>query len=1119
MTPDNGKTKQELEGASLFKTLIVSFSLVAIFACLSIGVLTYILRANGIRDNQYRLLETLRDEKVRFMSDWFRERTGDVAIMVTRPDITAVCEIHGAGGTVAIDEITRVMSAIRDVYQYDEIFLSDVNGATIASTETDPVASVNLPVRLDAVQRAIEQRQNVVSDVVFSKVHKKPTYYFFSPVFSPENTELIGVLGILIDPAVGLYPRFTYSSYLGETGEILLVNNQGVVQSPLKYREKAIASMTIRAEPAQRGASGSFGIIAIEDYRQEPVMAAYGHIREFNWGIVVKQDMDEINAPVRIMARNVAGAAAGVLLLALLFGLVIARRISTPAKSIAETAVLIGQGNLDIRVPQEGPAEIQQIAANMNGMVKRLGLQLQVSRAMADIVAAAARHNRLLALLEESLPLLMEKTRSQLGVVYLAGADENKLDLMVAHGLDTARIAKQITISPPDHLLVQSLSTNAIHVLSEIPDGNALLVNTQAGDATPRALLSIPLVLQNKPVGVIGLASLYDYDAVAAQIAEGTKTNLAQAIELCASFEQTEKMGKELNKKNQKIMATNEELQSTSAELNAQAREQDLLIKELEMQRQQVAEADRLKTEFLSNMSHELRTPLNSVLSLSQLMLASDVGAGGGEDKERLKIIERNGRRLLNLINDILDLSKIEAGKMELYPSVFSAKEVTEAIVATLRPMAEEKGLRVAVEVAESVSIRTDKDKLQQILLNLLSNASKFTDAGTIGINVEAVGDAVVFYVRDTGCGIPRDVLPYIFDEFRQVDGSTTRRHGGTGLGLAICQRLTTLLGGKLEVESEEGEGTTFAVTLPIKTGKSEPPIREEETDAATAGDMKRWQPGSAPPRILVVEDNDVAAEQIETALTTDGFTVDRAADGQVALNKVKQHLPDGIVLDLMMPRTDGFEVLNVIRSKPETAHLPFLILTAKDLTAKERENLTQNHVQQLIQKGQVNREQLVGSVRRLIGMRDDASVTPQPEPPAVTRPRPMRRTGGKVTVLIVEDNPDNLMVTKDILGSMDVDLLEAHDGKEALETATARRPDIIVMDINLPVMSGVECLTRIRMDDNLKQIVVIALTAKAMMGDREELLASGFDDYLSKPIEPDKLQNTVREWIEGNRG
>jgi CheY-like chemotaxis protein len=270
----------------------------------------------------------------------------------------------------------------------------------------------------------------------------------------------------------------------------------------------------------------------------------------------------------------------------------------------------------------------------------------------------------------------------------------------------------------------------------------------------------------------------------------------------------------------------------------------------------------------------------------------------------------------------------------------------------------------------------------------------------------------------------------------------------------------------------------------------------------------------SEPPRILVVEDDDVAVEQITNALKSTGFVVTVARDGAAAQAAVRKQLPDGIVLDLMMPKVDGFQVVKHLRSTPRTEQLPVLILTAKDLTTKERTDLAAGNVNQLILKGQMNRDQLVEKVRALVGLQSERA--PRAPQKAAPKPHVNLRDGVRPTILVVEDNPDNMKVATGILATMDVTVLKAHDGTEAVEAASAKRPDIILMDINLPGMSGLDATHAIKQKSDLQNIVIIALTAKAMMGDREEILAAGCDDYLSKPVNPATLKATIQKWIRG---
>ncbi|PHR26361.1 MAG: hypothetical protein COA36_12280 [Desulfotalea sp.] len=691
----------------------------------------------------------------------------------------------------------------------------------------------------------------------------------------------------------------------------------------------------------------------------------------------------------------------------------------------------------------------------------------------------------------------------------------------------------------------------------------------------------------------------------------------------------------EISTKNAALKSINKELMAQAQELQAQRDELQTQAKELETQRIQVEEADRLKTEFLSNMSHELRTPLNSIMSLSQLLISRGVDKNPKQSKEYLRVIDRNGQQLLSLINDILDLTKIESGRMDIFPTNFDIKELLKEIQDTINPLVLKKNLKINIDSSHSLIIFSDKEKIYQILLNCCSNAIKFTNEGTITLTVTQIDDTVVFKIHDTGIGIPAENIESIFDQFRQVDGSFTRVHEGTGLGLAISRKLATLLGGDIGVESTLGQGSTFTlrvppyttdfqhitntsneVTVPIpppSTPKSSTTLLvidgEEEARATLSkyleddgynvtctnngkqglelamttqpdiicldlllpdmdgfsvldklrlspqtqdlpiiiltakdlspGDSQRLetvfktfrkdklnkdaflyqvkaalesydtpvinietQPASS--QILVVEDNDIASEQIATALKENGFDVVVAKDGQEGLAHVEQNIPAAIVLDLMMPKIDGFQVLEQIRSKPQTATLPVLILTAKELTAAERSHLTHNNVQQLIQKGTANRGQLVSSVKRML-----AAGTKTAAQPLVTPQKETTRC-----ILLVEDNPDNQLTISAILEEECPELLVATDGEQGVQIATEKIPNLILMDIQLPIMNGIDAIKVIRNNPLTDQIPIIVISAKAMKNDREIVLAAGANDYVSKPINPVELQDKVRRWI-----
>lgn len=555
---------------------------------------------------------------------------------------------------------------------------------------------------------------------------------------------------------------------------------------------------------------------------------------------------------------------------------------------------------------------------------------------------------------------------------------------------------------------------------------------------------------------------------------------------------------------NGELELRSERLEEANIEMEAQRDELAEQNTELEMQKRALDEANRLKSIFLSNMSHELRTPLNSVIALSGVLGRRLDGKIPADETGYLEVIERNGKHLLSLINDILDLSRIEAGREEINPEVVQIREIAADITTMISPQAEEKGIALRNTVGDGLPpIFTDAQKLRHILQNLVGNAVKFTEEGGVTVSARREGDTVFIAVADTGIGIAGDQLPLIFDEFRQADGSASRKYGGTGLGLAIARKYALMLQGGITVESRPGEGSVFTLRLPVTPDPGHGgALLEKRVPAMSAPSVIH----GAGRRILLVEDSEPAIVQVTDILTRHGYAVAVARSGREALEKIAEALPDGVILDLMMPEMDGFEVLRVIRETEHCARLPVLILTAKHVTRGELSFLKGNNIHQLIQKGDISREQLLAAVAGMVAPhRED-----KPHPPETPR-RVKRHAGdGPPLALVVEDNPDNLQTMKAVLEGH-CRVIEAMDGREGVRLAAERRPDIIFMDIAMPVMDGLQAIKVIRADEALRDIPVLAVTASAMTGDREAILAHGFDGYLSKPMDPTALLDTVK--------
>jgi len=369
--------------------------------------------------------------------------------------------------------------------------------------------------------------------------------------------------------------------------------------------------------------------------------------------------------------------------------------------------------------------------------------------------------------------------------------------------------------------------------------------------------------------------------------------------------------------------------------------------------------------------------------------------------------------------------------------------------------------------------------------------------------------------IKDTGIGISAKHLSIIFDEFRQADGNSSRKYGGTGLGLAIAKKYTQMLRGGIEVSSQEGVGSLFVVTLPKKPAEHEFDDTEKESaflKPFASFKVTTTNPGGFGKTLLVVEDSEPQIIQLTDILKEEGYTLQIARNGKEALQIIQGSIPDAMILDLMMPEVDGFEVLKSIREQEKTNHIPVLILTAKHVTQQELNFLRGNHIYQLIQKGDINRNELLAHVNNMIYPKEN------PEIGTGTENHSVKQRIGKATILLIEDNNDSIITLRALLDQT-YTLITATDGLAGLEKAKAAKPDLILLDISLSGMDGFTVLHEAKNDIQLSDIPVIALTARAMKGDREELLEIGFDDYISKPIDNDLFEKTIRKWLNDKVG
>ena len=591
-----------------------------------------------------------------------------------------------------------------------------------------------------------------------------------------------------------------------------------------------------------------------------------------------------------------------------------------------------------------------------------------------------------------------------------------------------------------------------------------------------------------------------------ASVYRDDNNNVIGVFAAARDITERKKAEQELKRRAEILAEQNIELEAQKTELASQSHELAEQNAELEIQKQQLNEANRLKSVFLSNMSHELRTPLNSVIALSGVLNRRLADKIPHDEYSYIEVIGRNGKHLLSLINDILDLSRIEAGKEVVDISVFNLNNLIADLTEMLQPQAEQKNLQLIHNNRnEEIKVASDAAKCRHILQNLIGNAIKFTETGKVEITTFASSTSITVKVADTGIGILPEHREHIFNEFTQADGSTSRRFGGTGLGLAIARKYAQLLNGLVEVESELGSGSVFTLTLPLKfSNKIDAPAGNDSIRQHMKSKITGINKGDFTKTILVIEDSEPAVIQIKDALDENGFKVIVASDGIRALEMIKEQKPDGIILDLMMPGIDGFEVLRKLRTSAENGLTPVLILTAKQVTKEELSFLKGNNISQLIQKGDVNLNELISAVTQMVHKK------PEYVENTVKKPKLLKE---KPTVLIVEDNLDN-MLTARVLLQEDYVVFEATDGKQGVEMAKKHVPDLILMDISLPELDGISAFKQIRNTITTCNIPVIALTASALVSDREQILAEGFDAFVAKPIDEDQFFSTIKQTL-----
>lgn len=1100
---------------------------------------------------------------------------------------------------------------------------------------------------------------------------------------------------------------------VGETGKIMVLDRQ----------ERIVAHTDMNLVFGNTGRTGN---LFYEEYQARQtlaaprtyvnqngveVMGAAAKVDATDWLVVVELPTTEALAPIRAQTRMVLLILAAVVLLVGMIAFYATLRMNKPLKRLEEGAQRIGAGELEVVIPVKADDEIGKVsqafnlmAANLRAAAKEKQASEWLRNGRMQIDEELRGVDDLYGLGQKTLGFLTGYLGALAGVFFVEKGEEGYVCL-AGHAIDPEN-GRVPSFRRGEGLVGQVAVEKKMKSFSSPAD--YLRIASGLGEKLPTEICLVPLVYdQTEVVGVIELGFFGNIEPQKLEFLDLVAESIAVAVamlfsrqKIALALEQSQRLTEELQTQQEELRAANEELEEQTQQLQAseeqlKAQEEELRAaneeleensRMLEERQKEVSErnsalqsaqeqleeksrnleiSSRYKSEFLANMSHELRTPLNSLLILSRDLMTNRDGNLNADQVESAEVIYNSGNDLLNLISEILDLAKIESGKMTLNVAEMDITAVKSRLESNFRHMAESRGLDFDVVIDEDApaTLRTDAQRLDQILKNLLSNAIKFTNEGSVNVRffrphsdldlsdsgLEAEFTCAIA-VTDTGVGIPADKLGEVFEAFRQVDGTTSRSFGGTGLGLSISRELTRVLGGQLQVTSEEGSGSTFTLFLPLEyaehelsdnapsvqpaTGPAEPkqPVKAKapvssieddrdlvlegercvliiEDDASFAGilgklchskDFKflhaatgeeglhlteEFRPDAIfldiklpgiqgldllgrlkqnrelrhiPVHVMSVEESSAEAfqlgaigflnkpterESLEQAFQKiEKFTTGRlrklliveddqnqqksiikligngdvtavvAASGQAALETLQQGPVDCMILDLKLPDMSGFELLQRLTDQDGLVLPPTIVYTGRELSLEEVEKL-RHYTQSIIIKGVQSPERLLDEASLFLH-RMVASM-PKQKQKMIRDLYDSDELFAGCKLLLADDDMRNVFALSKVLEQKGFEVFKAANGQKALDTLAAESSiDLVLMDIMMPVMDGLEAMRRIRSQPCFAKLPILALTAKAMKEDRSRCIEAGANDYLAKPVDVERLLSLLRVWL-----
>jgi PAS domain S-box-containing protein len=1013
--------------------------------------------------NYYQLIAVNKTRILDFSSDGFIK---DSTVEITRRDKRALYY------TDILNEHLEKSKKPIDPDILDE-FIVDLDGYVISSTDNDQIGK---NVSNEKYFSESLKRGSHISSLHYSPESGINTFEVARLLLSLDTTKEQNPIGIIVNRYNGdIIGKITRSGIadesgivkqlkgMGETGEVYIVNTDNLMITGSRFIKDAVLKQVVDTEGVNTAFDNGRGMVGIyNDYRGVPKLGVSRYIEEMDWVVLAEKDVSEAFAPI-VHIRNMF-IVMGVIGVIIITGvaIILAGGLSRSIRKLTKATKRIADGDLETPIKiGKGNDEIRELGESFNRMMRNLAKSTMENKQLFSQIKRAKDYSE--NLLETAQDTIISIDADGMVNVWNHMAEKT-------FGYSKSEIIGQpiITIIPERY--------KTLHL-----EGIKRYIKTGVAN------------VMGKTIGVSGI----------------TKEGIEIPIEMSLSFQKTEEGRNSFTAIIRNVAEKRkweEGLIITNKKLESEITERKLIETELKAAKEIAVGANKAKSEFLANMSHEVRTPISGVIGMTDLLLDTHLTT---EQYEYADTIRESTDSLLNIVNDILDFSKIEAGKLVMEEIDFELHVTVDSIIDAFAVKAEEKGLSFSCFIDPEVPLllRGDPGRLRQVLTNLVSNAIKFTNYGQVDLSVSKVKEndshtTLRFVVRDMGIGIPDDRVNKLFQSFTQVDSSTTRKYGGTGLGLAISKQITELMGGQIGVESEKGKGSTFWFTVVLKKQSSEQKIPIE------LGEIENM-------RVLVVDDNGTNRHILRKYLESWHCRVEEACSAVEAMKKLRD-VSNGVdqfkvvLVDYCMPEVDGESLGKVIKADLQLKDLALVMLTSFGQRG-DADHLRNLGFAAFLPKP-VKQLQLFDCLRLIT--RKETSVEKESARQIVTRYSIAESRKKRGSILVVEDNLINQKIAMRILDKKlgyHADVVS--NGREAIDSLKRLDYDLVLMDCQMPEMDGYEATRTIRNENSTVRnhsIPIVAMTANAMKGDREKCLESGMDDYITKPINVQKLADVI---------